>query len=265
MDIKMYMLNLLKFQNIYTKIGDAALRILHYFVLRKYSSTYQIYSELKKSPSRMAYKNVHKRVQRLEALQLIQRLEVKDAQHGAKYYRLTEAGIYHLFLHFSHPSFVFDFPRIVENYGDFAFFDLFLYRYFKRDTLMSINRLTRKPVVVKDLFEDFNVKLTSAVVAHLRVCCSAVQSFFSKLDKEVQQPTDQGLSEDLHRLDIEILSRSYFLLFTIICCLAEEEEETAFNTIRTISLDNKFMRNVDDLYATFKKGYNKCMDIRQKS
>ena len=42
-------------------------------------------------------------------------------------------------------------------------------------------------------------------------------------------------------------------------------DDTIFDTIKTISLDNKFMRNVDDLHAIFEKGYKKCMDIRQKS
>ena len=106
----MYMYTLVKLQEerLKTEIGDAALLILSYFVSRKFSSTYQIYSELKKSRSSMAYKNVHKRIQRLEALKLIQKVKGQETQHGAIFYQLSEAGLYHLFLNFSRLSFVLD-------------------------------------------------------------------------------------------------------------------------------------------------------------
>lgn len=264
MDLGMYMSTLVELQQerLKTEIGDAALLILSYFVHRKISSTYQIYSELKKSPSSMAYKNVHKRIQRLEALQLIQKVKVKETQHGAKFYQLSEAGIYHLFLNFSRPSFVLRFPTILENYGEFTFFDVFLYPYFERKTLMSINKFIGKPT---HIFEDFNVILVFAIVSHLRMCCAAVQDFFSKMDKQLKlKEVKRDYAEELAALDQEITLRSYFLLFRMMWSIAISDD-TIFDTIKTISLDNKFMRNVDDLHAIFEKGYKKCMDIRQKS
>jgi hypothetical protein len=268
MDLGMYMSMLIELREERPKIeiGEAALLILSHFVHRKFSSTYQIYSELKKSPSSMAYKNVHKRIQRLEALKLIQKVKVKESQHGAKFYQLSEAGLYHLFLNFSRPSFVLRFPTILENYGELAFFNVFLYPYFERKTLMSINKLVGKPM---HLFEDFNVILVFAIVSHLRMCCAAVQDFFSRLDRQlklekVKKDYSEELAKELAALDNEITLRSYFLLFRMMWSFAISDD-AIFDTIKTMSVDNKFMSKVDELHAIFEKGYKKCMDIRQKS
>ena len=85
------------------------------------------------------------------------------------------------------------------------------------------------------------------------------------MDKQLKlKEVKRDYAEELAALDQEITLRSYFLLFRMMWSIAISDD-TIFDTIKTISLDNKFMRNVDDLHAIFEKGYKKCMDIRQKS
>ena len=97
------------------------------------------------------------------------------------------------------------------------------------------------------------------------MCCAAVQDFFSKMGKQLKlKDGKRDYAEDLATLDKEITLRSYFLLFRVMWSFAVSDD-TIFDTIKTMSVDNKFMRKVDDLHAIFEKGYKKCMEIREKS
>lgn len=89
----------MKFKSRNIEIGPKALTILGYFAINDKISTYQIYSDFKNS-WKTAYKNIHKTVQRLYKLGLVSITKQKDAQHGAKYYRISEEGIFYLFLRY---------------------------------------------------------------------------------------------------------------------------------------------------------------------
>lgn len=81
------------------EFDDSSLDILEHFVWKKCVSPYQIFSDLKTTMLKMAYKNVNKRVNALLLAGLIQETEiVENNKHNAKYYKLTEYGIYRLFL-----------------------------------------------------------------------------------------------------------------------------------------------------------------------
>jgi hypothetical protein len=102
----------------------------------------------------MAYKNVNKRIHKLLSLNVIQETEADNNdvnKHKAKYYNLTEYGIYQLFLNkldklsirqldtikFGKPpssnTLVF-----LRNYDNSLLFKSFLYPYFEKDTLFEI-------------------------------------------------------------------------------------------------------------------------------
>jgi hypothetical protein len=136
------------------KIGSVSLDILKQFAWEKYLSSYNVFSKLKSTELQMAYKNVNKRIHELLSLNLIQETEVdkKDVnKHNAKYYNLTEYGIYQLFLNklsdlsirqldtikFEEPpssnALIF-----FRNYYNSLLFESFLYPYFKKDTLFAI-------------------------------------------------------------------------------------------------------------------------------
>lgn len=74
-------------------LGETENLFINIFSTPNYSySAYEIFSILKKSPRPMAYKNVHKRVKRLDTLGLIR--EVEKSQRNAIKYELTTRGLF---------------------------------------------------------------------------------------------------------------------------------------------------------------------------
>jgi hypothetical protein len=133
-------------------LGNVSLHILELFAHNKVLSVYRIFSEIKSTYLQMAYKNVHKKIQRFKALQLIEEKETGGTEHGAKYYRLTEYGLYLLFLkrikgvYFDNlklnkyhkiPDDPFD-SSILENYEHSALFKTFLFPIVNKDTIAAL-------------------------------------------------------------------------------------------------------------------------------
>ena len=81
-------------------LDEMALGMLGQFAWEKYLSAYQIHSKLNSTPEKLAYKNVNTRINVLLDLGLIQKTDDIDTNniHGARYYTLTEYGIFRLFL-----------------------------------------------------------------------------------------------------------------------------------------------------------------------
>jgi hypothetical protein len=102
----------------------------------------------------MAYKNVNKRIHGLISLNLIQDTESNDNntnKHNAKYYSLTEYGIYQLFLNKLNELSIRQLDTIISgkppssntiiffrNYHNSLIFESFLYPYFKKETIFAI-------------------------------------------------------------------------------------------------------------------------------
>lgn len=84
-----------KYKHLGSDLGDQANKVLVEFSDKRYMSTYMVYNNFKRKTD---YKNTHKRVKKLETLQFIEPVKVKEARHEAKYYRITEAGMFQLFL-----------------------------------------------------------------------------------------------------------------------------------------------------------------------
>ena len=100
----------------------------------------------------MAYKNVHKKIQRFKTLPLIEEKKTEGTEHGAKYYRLTEHGLYQLLLkringvYFDNlklnkyhkiPDDHVD-SSIFTNYEHSALFQTFLFPVVNRDTITGL-------------------------------------------------------------------------------------------------------------------------------
>jgi hypothetical protein len=136
------------------EIDAVSINILEQFAWRKHLSAYDIFSKLKSTKLQMAYKNVNKRIHCLVSLNLIKETE-EDIEnvnkHNAKYYDLTEYGIYQLFLNKlsqlsmnqldtaklgKSPS--SDTLILFHNYHNSLLFESFLYPYFKKETLFSV-------------------------------------------------------------------------------------------------------------------------------
>jgi len=136
-----------------SQINNAYLDILEQFAWGKCWSAYQICSNLKSTRLKLAYKNVNKRVNALMSSGLIQETETDgiNNKHNAKYYGLTEYGIYQLFLNRLNSLLVnqSDVRKgkqspssnalpFFQSYSNNILFEIFLYPYFKKDTLFAI-------------------------------------------------------------------------------------------------------------------------------
>jgi hypothetical protein len=142
------------FTNKTPEIDSISLDILKHFAWEKSLSAYQLYVKLKSTDLEMAYKNVNKRVHNLVSLNLIQDTEADKNdinKHKAKYYSLTEFGIFKLFLNKLNElqireldTIKFDKPpssntlTFFHNYHNSILFESFVYPYFARDTLFAI-------------------------------------------------------------------------------------------------------------------------------
>ena len=149
-----YISNCITFPIRFLETDSDSLDILELFAWEKSLSAYQIYSKLKSTDLQMAYKNVNKRVHHLESLNVVENTEAnRDSvnKHNAKYYRLTEYGIYQLFLKKLNGLHIRQLDTIkfnkplssntlifFRNYHDCLLFESILYPYFEKDTLFAI-------------------------------------------------------------------------------------------------------------------------------
>jgi hypothetical protein len=136
------------------EIDSMSLNILGQYAWEKSLSAYQIFAKLRSTNSKMAYKNVNKRVRGLVSLNLIQGTENHGNninKHKAKYYSLTEFGIYQLFLNKLNGLQIRELDTIkfnkppssntltfFHNYHNSLLFESFVYPYFERDTLFTV-------------------------------------------------------------------------------------------------------------------------------
>jgi hypothetical protein len=134
------------------ELDKTSLDILEHFAWKESASSYQIYSDLKSTVLKKAYKNVNKWVNALLSSGLIHETEINDVdnKHKANYYRLSEYGIYQLFLNKLNSMLVnqSDVRRSKElssnasvffrNYNECLLFEIFLYPYFRKDTLFAV-------------------------------------------------------------------------------------------------------------------------------
>jgi len=141
------------------RLDERSFDILEQFIWEKYLSAYQICSRLKSTPRKLAYKNVNLRTNQLLSSDLIQKVETdsKNSKHNAIHYRLTECGIYQLFL--NRLRSIAPNSPFLRNYSDSALFKVFVYPYFKKETLLAIG-----PSILWWLYN------------HLSTCCQSIES-----------------------------------------------------------------------------------------
>lgn len=158
-------------------LDDISLNILEQFAWENYLSAYQIWSNLQSPRFKMAYKNVNKRTNVLFSSGLIQETKVIGGnKRRAKYFRLTEYGIYQLFLKQLN-SLLLTQPRsrtdrevadasltFLRNYSDSILFKIFLYPYFEKETLFVIGAS-----ILWDLYE------------YLSTCCHSIERLINDI------------------------------------------------------------------------------------
>lgn len=211
-------MNIAKNFNANVDLGPVALSILQQFAEHEQLSSWQIYSMLQKMNYKMAYKNVHVRVKRLTLLRLIKETKStnkSDTSHGAKYYRLTEEGIYQLFLKFGialtanqlspQTNIVeLNLYNFLRYYNDSELFKSFLYPYFQRQTLLDSSY-----DLLRELF-----------VYHLGYCCKQIDvwlktrnipvySYIVRWNRVLDSDKDLFLSLLIDTFDLKNVSVEY--------------------------------------------------------
>ena len=177
------------------KIDSIFLDILEQFALEKSLSAYQVCFKLKSTDLKMAYKNVNKRIHGLISLNLIQETEANNVnKHNAKYYRLTEYGIYQLFLNKLNELRTREYNTVkftkspspntlifFHNYADNLLFDSFVYPYFEKETLFAIGDYLLSNLYkyladccyrIKNQIElfDYNIPVSDTLFCWNKVC-----------------------------------------------------------------------------------------------
>jgi hypothetical protein len=166
--------------------GPVALNILEVFIHNESLSTYQIYSKLKFTRMKMAYKNVHKIIQRLLTLGLLvktkkhkRNLHYND--HNAKYYKLSEFGIFRLFLMrpegilvdrlsfetIGHPKLIMD-KEFSRYYNDCELFRAFL-----------------SPVMDTKLLPLLHINFLHIICDYLHQCCKTIENILLIEDRDI--------------------------------------------------------------------------------
>jgi hypothetical protein len=149
------------------KIDDGLMQILSRFILKKHLSAYQIFKKEKSIDDKLIYRSTNKKVKRLLDLDLIERLEDNtqlselELKRNAKYYKLTEQGLFALYL--KHKIYT---PRLTVvtvkgkkrlipitlsknsllRYSEYDFYRLCLYPWMSHNTIASCSQQFAKKI-----------------------------------------------------------------------------------------------------------------------
>ena len=149
------------------KIDDSLMPILSCFILKKHLSAYQIFKEEKSTDDNLIYRSTNKKVKRLLDLDLIERIEDNsqlsevESKHNAIYYKLTEQGLFALYLKHKRHS-----PRLkvvkvkgkerlititlsknsLLRYGEYTFYKFCLHPWMSHDTIASCSEQFAKKI-----------------------------------------------------------------------------------------------------------------------
>src|SRR6185437_11328281 len=175
MDIIGYILRIAPVIENIEKIDNNSINLLSLFIFNSHLSIYQVYIKMT-SILKISYKVVHQKVQKLIDLGLVERItdesiiSKKELEKGAKYYCLSEEGIFALFYNldvlFNPPYYYYDqsdiaketqkllniLPdykkEIFKNHKDCQFFNIFLYPWINMDTVLNLDEKTLDKIVL---------------------------------------------------------------------------------------------------------------------
>jgi predicted transcriptional regulator len=201
--------------------GPVALDILEIFAHNESLSTYQVFSKLSSTTEKMAYKNVHKIIQRLLALNLLTKAKRRKSNdienfHNAIYYKLSELGIFRLFLT-RHPGILVDRlstmkvkepiikedKEFIQHYGDCKIFEAFLLPVIRLESLRLLHQI-------------FLLKIFD----YLHVSCKAVEGILQMKDPNLPVTSticswNEMLEKQIIDISLLLSLRTKFMLDSI--------------------------------------------------
>jgi len=249
-------------------IGDQTIDILSEFADKHYQSTYMIYSRSKRIGSKIDYKNTRKRVKRLESLGYIEPVnaeEVKeeDATHGAKYYRISETGMFQLFLQHDIDFTLFD---MLQVNGDYSIFNALLYPIFNKETFRALNSIDRTQISREDIFEHTATAkkfIILTIYHYLRSCCIEINRMI-KFINEKKNKDLKYIESPVGRSNVESVSKHTIslrieLAESLLGYFVGTKHEEWVNALTILASDDIFMEFVDKVYKHMKKCYDMAM------
>jgi hypothetical protein len=183
------------------KVDKGTIKLLSHFMSTDHLSVYQLFKAEKLANEKLHYKSTHKAFQRLVDLKLVERIESDDSvqlsekelTRSPKYYRLSEEGLFTLYLknktYFPHPSIIkvnggkrqmklIDLSKsLLSRYRRYEFYRHCLYPWIEYDTIASCSpQFARK---VNDSLSDICIFMEKS----LRYFYN--KHVFSQLSKEM--------------------------------------------------------------------------------
>jgi len=170
-------------------INEEMLDILSLFIFHHQLSIYQIHKIIEKHSRKMTYKNTHKKVVKIIDLNLIEKvtdfpkINKNEIDRGAKYYKLSEGGIFALFYNsnvFFKPSIyyvqrAFENGKTVEDISDI--FVEYKKEIFKNHQNSSFFTLFLFPWISRETIERADDKILDNVIESLNECCNIVKNY----------------------------------------------------------------------------------------
>lgn len=145
----------IKPKNTNTNLTEDEFEILELFAQGKSRTIMETTNDIKNSKIQRDYKNVYYLIQKLRSCGLIEEevnVERPRRRHNKRYYRLTDGGIYQLFLNLRYHGILADqmlvrkgkepvshINNFMKYYGNNTIFEKFLYPYFEKQTIYASN------------------------------------------------------------------------------------------------------------------------------
>jgi hypothetical protein len=285
MALEGYISALEKYKHLDSNINIQTSLILLEFSHEEHLSAYKIYTRIKNDTDRTkAYKNINKHVKRLESLEFIVPVKLRSLKniHAAKHYRISEAGMFHLF--YPHNIvWVFLIPKILENYRNYSIFETLVYPYFKRETLAAINQTINFQLSINRFRFFYILHVIDAIYGYLKNCCMEIHRFmYNKPYTNIDYATsgvhihevDRNHAEELEDLDIKITKLKDDLILKILLGFQYQYPvqmdmdpivRDPHDIYTILAQDDKFMNNVDDLQKGFKMSLKIARRLRNRS
>lgn len=224
MELLGYILKMASFIPRISKIDESTLDFLSLFVFNKYLSSYDIYKIYsKEEDTKVTYKNIHKKIQRLLVHELIEKTNnypiYKKSHRGAIYYTLSEEGVFALFCknHLTNPNYFYlrkdsldrqiEFlddeyvsysKEIIKNYRHYNIFKFFLFSWISIETIGKLH---------SDLY--------LIIFNHISYCCKKIYDDIMLLHEGIYYPyeTDKSVNPGEVTIQLDWLVKpSYFHL-----------------------------------------------------
>jgi len=241
-DTSSYISTVAKFKSRNKQTGTAQRRILTFFIKETPLSTYDIHKRMKPTGNWSSYKNVHKNVHKLLSMKLITKDKNFKSKHGAIKFRLSQEGMFHLFLK-SIMFFREEMKGLFINYGDDRLFSEFVYPFISKDTILKIN----EHVFFMGLF------------THIRDRCNQLNATLDYEEESRRHDTDliQKYIPEPPIKQVAILPLPLTLIN--ICQVLDD------NDLRKLACDVFFMKSLSKRLSDFKSINDRLLNLRLKS